>query len=144
MRVSNRLLAILLPAALLFTSAAQAMQIQQFDKMADSDQDEYVADLILGAQKVLRDSDKADLAEKVRRLFTEKDPQANVSTGMIQLDLSIAKARVVDLERIGKDLNAVRLEVEHAMIVVLKQSGITLPQSFMHVADKFRPKLPVQ
>jgi hypothetical protein len=134
--------AAILAGAIIFSRAAQAMEIRQFDKMAEHGQDEYVADLILGAQKILKDSGKADLAEKVHRLFTEKDPQANVATGMIQLDLSIAKARVADLERIGKDSNAVRLEVEHAMIVVLKQSGITMPPAFMHVADSFKPKLP--
>jgi hypothetical protein len=39
---------------MLFSSAAQAMEIRQFDKMVDSDQDEYVAELALGAQKVLK------------------------------------------------------------------------------------------
>ena len=42
-----------LPTALLFTSAAQAMQIQQFDKMAAQDQHNYVNTLIVGAQRVL-------------------------------------------------------------------------------------------
>lgn len=43
--VKNRfnLTAAFLLAALLFTSAAQAMEIRHFDKMADADQDEYVA-----------------------------------------------------------------------------------------------------
>src|SRR5215813_7923934 len=112
MSSSRHLVTALASAVMLSTVAVQAMEIRQFDKLADADQDEYVADLILGAQKVLRDSGKADLAEKVRKLFTEKDPQANVSMGMIQLDLSIAKARVADLETIGKDPNAIRLEIE--------------------------------
>jgi hypothetical protein len=44
---------------MLFSGAAQAMEIQQFDKMAGDDQDEYVAELIIGAQKVLKDARKA-------------------------------------------------------------------------------------
>ena len=139
----NKLLAtVAISLTVLVAATAQAMEIRQFDKMADSDQDEYVADLILGAQKILRDLGKADLAEKVHKLFTEKDPQAGVPAGAIQFDLSLAKARVADLERIKKDANATRLEVEHAMLVVLKRNDIALPQGFMHVADSFRPKLP--
>ena len=41
-----------------FTSAAQAMQIQQFDKMALQDQADYISVLIDGAQKVLIDEGK--------------------------------------------------------------------------------------
>lgn len=102
--------------AILFSSAAQAMEIRQFDEMADADQDEYVADLVLGAQKVLRDDGKPDLAERVHKLFTTKDPEGDVSTGLAQFELLLARARVADLERVEKDPSALRLEAEHAMI----------------------------
>ena len=85
---------------------------------------------------------RPDLAEQVHRLFTQKDPEANVSTGMIQFDLSLAKARVTDLERKGKDPKATPLEVEHAMIVVFKKNGISVPKSFMSVMKDFKPKDP--
>lgn len=137
-----RISAFVIAAAMLFGAAGQAMPIVQFDKMADADQDEYVAGLILGAQKVLRDSGKADVAEKVRKLFTEKDPQGEASTGMLQFDLLLDRARIADLERIKKDPQATRLEVEHAMILTLQKNGMELPPTFMHVADKFRPKVP--
>ncbi len=66
------LAATFLSAAMLFSSAAQAMQIQQFDKMAGDDQDEYVAELIIGAQQVLKDAGSTALAEQVHTLFTTK------------------------------------------------------------------------
>jgi hypothetical protein len=130
--------------AVLLSSAAQATEIRQFDKMADTDQDEYVADLILGAQKVLRDSGKPELAEKVHKLFTGKDPQGEASTGMLQFDLLLDRGRVADLERVKKDPNSARLEVEHVMILTLQKNNIALPPAFMHVADKFRPKKPLR
>ena len=45
--------AVLLSITLLLSVSLHAMEIQKFDKMADKDQDEYVAELVLGAQKVL-------------------------------------------------------------------------------------------
>jgi hypothetical protein len=48
------------------------MEIRQFDKMAGDDQDEYVAELIVGAQQVLKEAGKPDLAEQVHTLFTTK------------------------------------------------------------------------
>ena len=113
--------------------------------MADADQAEYVADLVIGAQQVLKNEGKAGLAEKVHRLFiTDRDPQADVSIGMVQFELLLARARVADLERIKRDPSAIRLEVEHAMILTLQKNDIALPKSFMTVANNFKPKFPLK
>jgi hypothetical protein len=68
-RFAKLLETVLLPAATAFLTAAmllpnmaQAMEIRQFDKMASQDRSEYVAELALGAQKVLTDAGKADQA----------------------------------------------------------------------------------
>lgn len=54
MNGSNKFVAAtFLSAAMLFTSAAQAMEIRQFDKMAGSDQDRYVGVLVQSAEQVL-------------------------------------------------------------------------------------------
>jgi hypothetical protein len=68
-RFSKSLAATFLSAAMLFTSAAQAMEIRQFDKMAIPDQSEYVGLLVQGAEQVLRDEGRADLAAQVEHLF---------------------------------------------------------------------------
>ena len=52
--------------------------------------------------------------------------------------------RVLDAERHAKDHSAVRLEVEHAMLMTLRKNGIELPKSFMHVGDNFKPKQPLK
>lgn len=135
-------LAIVIPAVLLLSGAASAMPIRQFDKMADRDQDEYVVSLITGAQAVLKEQGKADLAEKVYQLFNTKLGSDKISVGMVEFERNLARGRVADLERNAKAPNAPRLEVEHVMLVTLQKNDIVLPQSFMHVADTFRPKLP--
>jgi hypothetical protein len=52
---SRVLVALFLCASMLSAGAAQAMEIRQFDKMANQDQSDYVGDLIVGAEKVLTD-----------------------------------------------------------------------------------------
>jgi len=136
------LAATFLSAAVLCPCPAQAMEVQQFDKMADKDQGEYVVQLIEGAQKVLRASGRADLAEKVARLFTTDDPESNISIGMTEFELLLARARVQDLQRIAKDPKAPRLEVEHAMILMLRKNDIEVPKTIMSVMDRFKPKFP--
>jgi hypothetical protein len=71
---NKSLAATFLSAAMLFTGAAQAMQIQQFDKMADQDQGEYVGLLVQGAEKVLIDEGRLDLQKQVHQLFSTTPP----------------------------------------------------------------------
>jgi hypothetical protein len=52
----------------LAASAAQAMQIRQFDKMADRDQSEYIGDLIVGAENALASEGKPDLGAQIKTL----------------------------------------------------------------------------
>ncbi len=63
-RLNKSLAATFLSAAMLFTSAAQAMEIREFDKMAVQDQGDYVGLLVGGAEQVLKDEGRADLAAK--------------------------------------------------------------------------------
>jgi hypothetical protein len=140
-RFNKYLAATLLLAAMFFTSAAQAMQIQQFDKMAGDDQDEYVAELIIGAQQVLKDAGKPALAEQVHTLFTtKKNPADQISLGMAEFQANLARAREADARRIESNPNARRFEVEDAMIVTMRKNGIELPPSFLTVASGFKPK----
>ena len=104
--------AALVVAELVFCGAAQAMEIRQFDKMAQDDRAEYVSEVISGAEKVLTDEGKANQAEKVENLFTTNASDGNTSIGMSQFLLDLAKARLADAQRALKDPNAQRLEVE--------------------------------
>ena len=129
-------------AVLLFSNAAQAMEIEKFDKMAIEDKGDYVVLLLGGAQKFLIDEGKHDLLAKVNRLFTEVRKGDQFSIGMLQFQENLDRARVLDAERYAKDHNVPRLEVEHAMILTLKKNGIELPKTFMTVGNNFKPKHP--
>jgi hypothetical protein len=131
-------------AAMLFTGAmAQAMQIVQFDRMADHDQDEYVADLIIGAQKVLNDSGDSVDAAKVHKLF-EVEPGAKSSEGMAEFEMTLARVRLKDTKNAIAHPESPRLEVEDAMALTLQINGIELPDAFFTVAKDFKPKFPAQ
>ncbi len=134
--------------ALLWTSTAQAMEIQQFDKMSQDDRAEYISELISGAEKALTAEGKADQAEKIENLFTTNAPDGNTSIGMSQFMLDLAKARLADAQRALKDPNAHRLEVEDAMLVTLKKNYIPLSQDFIRnfraLNRNFQPKHPSQ
>ena len=134
----------LISATLLLSSAAQAMVIESFDKMAAQDQSDYMVVLIEGAQKVLRESGKKDLADNVHKLFVTVLPGDQDPVGVVEFERNLARARLADIRNLEKDPRAVRLEVEDAMAVTLKRNGIELPVSFYTVASGFRPKLPPQ
>ena len=141
---SKSLAATFLSAAMLFTNAAQAMEIRQFDKMAIPDQSEYVGLLVQGAEQVLRDEGRADLAAQVDHLFTTKDPGDAHTIGSVEFELNLALARVNDAKHAEKNPNDPRLEVEDAMFVTLQENHIDLPDSFYTVNKNFKPKLPPQ
>jgi hypothetical protein len=110
--------------------------------MADDDQDEYVADLVVGAMRVLSDAGQGGKATQVHNLFTVRKPGNKITDGMAEFEILLAKGRVADLLRQQKDPNARPLEVEDVMDLTLKKNEIELPDSFFTVNSGFRPKLP--
>ena len=112
------------------------MQIHQFDKMADYDQNEYVSELIMGTQQVLIDAGNLALAERVHTLFrTKKNPADRMSIGMADFVANLAR---------GRDSHAGPLEVEDALIVTLRNNGIDLLPSFLTVNKDFKPRHPAK
>jgi hypothetical protein len=61
---------------------------------------------------------------------------------MVEFERNLALARVFDADRVLKNPDARRLEVEDAMFVTLKKNDIILPKSFMTVMKDFKPKNP--
>jgi hypothetical protein len=129
-----------LSAAMLFTSAALAMEIRQFDKMADQDQADYIVALVDGAEKVLTDEGRPDLAAKVEHLFTTKNNGDADTIGGVEFEINLALARVDDAKNAAQHPNDPRLEVEDAMFVTLQKNHIELPDSFYTVNSGFKPK----
>jgi hypothetical protein len=133
-----------LPAAIFFACTAQATEIRQFDRMNPDDQDRYVADLIIGAEEVLRNTGQAGKAAEVGRLFSEVKPGDTNSLGMVEFEVNLARARLAAARRLDKDPNAKRLEVEDAMAGTLEKNGIEVPDAFFAVLADFRPKYPLK
>jgi hypothetical protein len=131
-----------LSASLLAVSAAQAMEIRQFDKMANQDQSEYIGDLIVGAENVLTGSGRPDLAAQVKHLFTTKMAGDADVIGMVEFERNLALIRLYDAKDHETKPNDPRLEVEDVMFSTLKKNHIDLPDSFFTVANGFRPKYP--
>ncbi len=143
-RFNKYLAATFLSAAMLFSGAAQAMEIQQFDKMAQDDRAEYVSELIQGAEKVLTDEGRPDLAAQVSHLFTTNAPDGNISIGMSQFMVTLALVRLNDAKNAVEHPNDPRLEVEDAMFLTLQKNHIDLPDSFFTVNKDFKPRFPPQ
>ena len=137
-----------LSASLLASSAAQPMEIRQYDKMAGPDQDEYIAEVIQGAEKVWTDEGKLDLSAQVSKLFTTHLGNDQISVGMTEFSRNLERARLADTERAAQDTKAHRLEVEDAVLVTLKKNNIPLSEDFIRafraVNASFQPKLPLK
>ena len=67
-RATLALALILASVALCLPGWLQAMEIQKFDRMTPSDQEDYIQLLVDGAQKVLIDEGKRDLAARQAHL----------------------------------------------------------------------------
>ncbi|MGI0134748.1 MAG: hypothetical protein ACREBW_07320 [Candidatus Micrarchaeaceae archaeon] len=147
-RFNKFLVAAFMSAAMLLPTMVQAMEIQQYDKMALQDQNDYTIALIDGAQKVMIDEGRSDLAEQVHTLFTETPAGDAAPLGVTEFESNLDLARVADAKRVVQDPNAHRLEVEDAMLVTLKKNNIPLSQDFIRdfrvFNNGFHPKLPPQ
>jgi hypothetical protein len=77
------------------------MEIRQFDKMAGADQDEFIADLVEGAEKVLTYERRSDLSVQVSKLFTTKLGSDQVSVGMTEFSINLVRARVIDAQNVA-------------------------------------------
>jgi hypothetical protein len=129
-------------AAMLLPNVVQAMEIWQFDKMADQDQVDYIVDLIDGAKKVLADEGRPDLAAQVEHLFTTKYNGDADTIGMVEFERNLAIVRLDDAKNAAAHPNDPRSEVEDAMAITLENNYIELPDSFYSVASTFQPKYP--
>ena len=144
MSASNLVRALLLLLPMLFSGAAQAMQFQPFDKMAAQDQSRYIGDLIVGAEKVLTDEGRPDLADQVKQLFTTKKPGDADVIGMVEFERNLAILRENDAKNAISHPEDPRLEVEDVMFSTLRKNHIELPDGFFTVTSGFKPQFPMK
>ena len=131
---------VLSAAALLFTGAANAMQIPQFDKMAQSDKEGYSVLLVEGAADALDGHGNHEQSQKLIALFSVKGDNG----GFYQLAKNLEAFREINKENAANPNNKDPVyEVEHALFVTLKDNGINIPISVLLALGKdFKPKSP--
>ena len=132
------LLAVAFLSAVMTGTPARAMEIRQFDKMADRDQVDYIDGLITGAEKVLADAGKPAQAAQVEKLFTTRLGNDRDTIGMVEFERNLAIVRADNADH-PEDQPS---EVEDVIIMTLENNHIQLPDSFYDVNKNFRPKLP--
>jgi hypothetical protein len=71
------------------------MEIRQFDKMAISDQSAYVGLLVSGAEWVLKDEGRADLAAQVDHFFTTTLPGDAQTIGSVEFEVNPMPSRTI-------------------------------------------------
>jgi hypothetical protein len=137
------LVALTIAAIVLHTpQQLEAMPFQKFDGMHPALQAEYVADMIQATEAVLRKQGRADLADQIQKLFATTEPGDLDPIGIVELERNIARARVADLNRVSKDANAPRLDVEDALFVTLKKNNIftdAMTQAVMDAMQGWHP-----
>ena len=101
-----------------------------------------IGDLSVGAERVLNDEGRPDLAAQVKHLFTTKDPGDADVIGAVEFERNLAQARLADLENFAKNPHAPPVEVEDAFAETMRAYYIDLPDSFYTVASSFHPKPP--
>lgn len=126
---------------LLAASPARAMDIGQFERLAQDDQNAYLSDLIWGAARTLEEDCKPDAAAQVRKLFVHdigaQDADTREGTDSLGGKLIAMSARATNAPQ-----SASGMRVEDALRATLREKGIALPDRFAAEGTAFKPKLP--
>jgi hypothetical protein len=127
----------ILSAAVIFSSAADAMPIPQYEKMAQADRTDYSVALVEGAIKALNAHGQPEQAQKLSALFVDKSDKG----GFHQLAKNLEVFKAINRENAANPNNKEPIyEVEHAFGVTLKDNGIIVPVSVLLAINKdFKP-----
>jgi len=141
-RFNKFLVAAFMSAAMLLPNMAQAMDIKDYFKMADQDQGRFDQALLTGAEKVLNDEGRADLAKQLDALFTEVKPGNQLSDGMAEYQARLGAMLGAEVKREVRNPNLPHLQAERAFRDAANSHGIPLPAAFDTVAKDFHPQFP--
>jgi hypothetical protein len=139
--MNKKLLASVAAAYLLASRAALAMDIQQFEMMAEADQQAYISDLVWGAAILLEQDCMPQVAVQLRKLFIHELSPENFDplegTQSLGDRLLLAGTRASEHPE-----QASRIRVDDALRATLREKGITLPDRFAAIDRAFKPKGP--
>jgi len=139
MKTINKYLAgAVLSASFLFSSAARAMPIPQFDKMTEHQKGDYSVFLIESAADLLKASGDTAGADKVLALFMSH-PGQPAKPALVQMVETVNAMRTHNQQN-ANDPNYKPFEVEHALSLTLKNNGIFVPPSkLLQVSQTWKP-----
>jgi hypothetical protein len=120
-----------LSAAMLFTSAAQAMDIIRFDQMTAQDRQAFLDSLSKDAETVLNQEGRSADAQKVHHLFNDISSGSTLPLGEAELELNLGNERVRDAEKHAQNHDAPRVQVEVALAETLSKNGIQITPDFV-------------
>jgi hypothetical protein len=141
-RFNKFLVAAFMSAAMLLPGMVQAMDINDYFKMADQDQGRFAQSLLTGAEKLLNDEGRVDLANQLDTLFTEVKPGNKLSDGMADYEARLGAMLGAEVNREVRNPNLPHLQAERAFRDAAKDHGIPLPPAFDTVASDFHPQFP--
>jgi hypothetical protein len=134
---------LLLIAVTAASARLHAIDFQHFDALPLGPQAEHIGEMVASAEQALRDEGRNDLADKVRDLFATTLQGDSFPLGLVELERNVARGRVADLNRVQKDANATRLDVEDALFVTLQKNDIftdAMPDAVMRRMADFRSR----
>jgi hypothetical protein len=127
---------------LMVAAGVKAMPVSEFYAMTPQEAAAYKFFLFSGAEKVLRDQGRADLAATVHQLFNETGPGDQLPVGEAEFLLNLGNARFFDAERAQKDPSAPRVQVESALLRTLSRHGVPSSPEFekaiVEMANSFK------
>jgi hypothetical protein len=133
---------ITLSVAMLFSIAAKAMSIPQYDKMATIDRRNYISLLVIGAKNALLAHGQPDQAKKVIQIFMDSSDKG----GSFQFLTNLEMIRRLNAENVATPNNKLPpYQVEHAFYLTLKDNGVIVPISILLSINKdFKPSSPAK
>jgi hypothetical protein len=129
---------------MVLSGAAQALDIKDYFKMADQDQARFNQTLLDGAEKLLRDQGRSDVALRLDKLFTEIKAGDQISDGTNEYMANLEDMLKAEVKREAANPNRPSLQAERAFRDVAQDHGITLPPQFETIAASFRRQLPLR
>lgn len=146
---ARRVLPLVITLSTILSAAgpSPAMEILQFERLAEFDQHAYVGDLAWGAVRILEEDCKPEIAAQVRKLFFNELNSTNTditdAATLREGTLSFGRKLMQMSERAARSPEAAsRIRVESALLATLRENGIALPERFASIDSAFKPKVP--
>jgi hypothetical protein len=133
-----------LPILLPCVGAAQALDIKDYFELADKDQGRFDQSLLTGAERVLNDAGRKDLADQLDRVFTEVKSGNKLSDAFAEYQARLGAMLGAEVNREVRNPNLPHRQAERAFRDAAESHGVHLPAAFNSIASDFRPEFPAK